>query len=165
MNIGILTVSDRAAEGTYEDASGPLIAAIIQNRTSWNVTHQAIVPDNLDQIADTLSDWTSAKLNLILTSGGTGFSPRDFTPEATLKVIDREAPGIAEALRYESLKITRHAMLSRARAGMCGQTLIVNLPGSPKAVKEGMDILLPVLPHALELLEDRPATEQDHQAA
>jgi molybdenum cofactor synthesis domain-containing protein len=103
-------------------------------------------------------------LNLILTSGGTGFSPRDVTPEATLQVIDREAPGIAEALRLESLKITRHAMLSRARAGMRGQTLIINLPGSPKAVRESLNILLPVLPHALNLLTGHGGSEQEHRS-
>ncbi len=164
MRVGILTVSDRAAEGSYEDRSGPLIESIIGRRTNWNVARQAIVADEVEAIVAQLLAWCDEGLNLVLTSGGTGFAPRDRTPEATLQVIEREAPGIAEALRYESLKITRHAMLSRARAGIRGQTLIVNLPGSPKAVKEGLDILLPVLPHALELLAGSKGSEQGHRA-
>ena len=164
MRIGILTVSDRAARGDYDDASGPLIAAVINRRTNWEVAHQEIVPDEIPPIVEILRQWSSAKLNLILTTGGTGFSPRDVTPEATMQVIDREAPGIAEALRQESLKITRHAMLSRARAGIHDETLIINLPGSPKAVKESLDILLPVLPHALELLSGDTGSEQGHRA-
>jgi molybdenum cofactor synthesis domain-containing protein len=164
VRIGILTVSDRATAGNYQDQSGPLIAAIIQRRTSWFIAEQALVADETDQIARKLLSWCDVGINLVLTTGGTGFSPRDVTPEATQQVIDREAPGIAEALRAESLKITRHAMLSRATAGMRGQTLIVNLPGSPKAVKESLDILLPVLPHALELLVGQPGSEHDHRA-
>ena len=96
-------------------------------------------------------------------SGGTGFAPRDVTPEATKQVIERETPGIAEALRADSLKITQHAMLSRAVAGIRGQTLIINMPGSPKAVRENMDVLLPILPHALELLTDSPNSESHHR--
>ena len=164
MLVGILTISDRASSGDYQDVSGPLLNDIIQSRTNWTVTSQAVVADEIEQIASTLIEWCSSGINLILTSGGTGFSPRDVTPEATLQVIEREAPGIAEALRAESLKITRHAMLSRARAGMRGSTLIINLPGSPKAVKESLDILLPVLPHALDLLTGQPASERGHRA-
>jgi molybdenum cofactor synthesis domain-containing protein len=102
-------------------------------------------------------------LDLIFTTGGTGFAPRDITPEATRAVIEREAPGIAEALRAESLKITGHAMLSRAVAGLRGGALIVNLPGNPKAVRENLDVLLPVLPHALDLLTGRPESGQEHR--
>lgn len=163
MQVGILTVSDRGARGEYEDRSGPILAEMVQNSTPWVVSQQAIVPDELAAIAQTLIDWCEAGLNLILTSGGTGFAPRDVTPEATKAVIEREAPGIAEALRAESLKITRHAMLSRAVAGIRGQTLIINLPGSPKAVRENMDVLLPILPHALELLTDTPGSESHHR--
>ncbi|MGD2078752.1 MAG: MogA/MoaB family molybdenum cofactor biosynthesis protein [Chloroflexota bacterium] len=163
MRIGILTVSDRASSGDYEDQSGPLIVAIIQRRTNWVVVHSAIVADETDDIVAVLEQWCSNGLNLIFTTGGTGFGPRDVTPEATLMVIDREAPGIAEALRAESLKITRHAMLSRARSGIRGQTLIINLPGSPKAVKESLDILLPVLPHALDLLNAGDDSEKGHR--
>jgi molybdopterin adenylyltransferase len=163
MNIGLLIISDRGARGEYKDRSGPLIADILSQRTSWRITHRAIVPDEIDAITDTLIRWCNEGVHLILTSGGTGFSPRDITPEATRQVIEREAPGIAEALRAESLKITRHAMLSRAVAGIRGQTLIINMPGNPKAVRENLDVLLPVLPHALELLAGTPGTESQHR--
>lgn len=164
MNIGILTVSDRGAKGEYEDRSGPVIAEIITQIGDWQVSHRAIVPDEIAVIADTLRQWCAENVQLILTTGGTGFSPRDITPEATRQVIDREAPGIAEGLRAESLKITKHAMLSRGIAGMRGQTLIINLPGSPKAVTENMDVLLPILPHALELLNNNPDSENSHRS-
>jgi molybdopterin adenylyltransferase len=164
MNIGILTVSDRGAKGEYEDRSGPVIAEIITQTDGWQVSHRAIVPDEIAVIADTLRQWCAENVQLILTTGGTGFSPRDITPEATRQVIDREAPGIAEGLRAESLKITKHAMLSRGIAGMRGQTLIINLPGSPKAVRENMDVLLPILPHALELLNNNPDSENSHRS-
>jgi len=162
MQVGLLTVSDRGARGEYEDRSGPLLAEIVQSKTPWQVSHRAIVPDELDEIAETLRRWCDEGVQLILTSGGTGFAPRDVTPEATKAVIERETPGIAEALRTESLKFTRHAMLSRAVAGIRGQTLIINLPGSPKAVRENMDVLLPILPHALELLTNTPGSESHH---
>jgi molybdopterin adenylyltransferase len=122
------------------------------------------VPDDQATIADTLREWCDAGVQLILTTGGTGFAPRDITPEATRAVIEREAPGIAEALRAESLKVTRHAMLSRGVAGIRGETLIINLPGNPKAIHENMDVLLPVLPHALELLLGSAGGEQSHRA-
>ncbi|MEZ4590279.1 MAG: molybdopterin adenylyltransferase [Chloroflexota bacterium] len=163
MQVGILTVSDRGSRGEYEDRSGPILAEIVQSRTPWPVSQQAIVPDEQVAIANKLIEWCEAGVSLILTSGGTGFAPRDVTPEATKAVIERETPGIAEALRAESLKITRHAMLSRAVAGIRGQTLIINLPGSPKAVRENMDVLLPILPHALELLTDAPNSESQHR--
>jgi len=164
MNIGILTVSDRGAKGEYKDRSGPIIAEIIGDATDWQISHRAIVPDEIEIIANTLSQWCDENVQLILTTGGTGFSPRDITPEATHQVIEREAPGIAEGLRSESLKITRHAMLSRGIAGIRRQTLIINLPGSPKAVRENMDMLLPILPHALELLNNNPDSEDSHRS-
>ncbi|MFZ0546234.1 MAG: MogA/MoaB family molybdenum cofactor biosynthesis protein [Candidatus Promineifilaceae bacterium] len=164
MKIAILTISDRGAAGETEDKSGPLLAQMIGQATVWEVVKQEIVPDDQQIIARTLLRWCEEKVNLILTTGGTGFAPRDVTPEATRQVIDREAPGIAEALRAESLKITRHAMLSRAVAGIRGRTLIINLPGSPKAVKENMDVLLPILPHALGLLSDAGGTEREHRS-
>ncbi|MCB8968632.1 MAG: molybdopterin adenylyltransferase [Ardenticatenaceae bacterium] len=164
VKIGILTVSDRGSKGEYIDQSGPLIAQIMQTRmSSWTISHQAIIPDEFETIVQTLRQWCDEGVNLILTSGGTGFAPRDVTPEATRQVIERETPGIAEALRAESLKITRHAMLSRAVAGIRGQTLIINLPGSPKAVRENLDVLLPVLPHALDLLVGAAGTEKQHR--
>lgn len=161
--VGILTVSDRGARGDYEDKSGPLAAEIVAQATGWLIERQAVIPDEFDGIAQTLRDWCDAGVDLILTSGGTGFAPRDVTPEATQAVIEREAPGIAEALRAESLRVTRHAMLSRAVAGMRGGTLIVNLPGNPRAVRENLDVLLPVLPHALDLLTGRPESGQEHR--
>lgn len=164
MNIGILTVSDRGSKGEYEDLSGPVIAEIIEEATDWRISHRAIIADEIDIIANILSQWCADKVNLILTTGGTGFSPRDITPEATRQVIEREAPGIAEGLRAESLKITKHAMLSRGIAGIGGRTLIINLPGSPKAARENMDVLLPILPHALELLNNNPASESSHRS-
>ena len=163
MQVAILTVSDRGARGEYEDRSGPLLAEIIQSKTPWQVSQRAVVPDEQAEIARTLISWCNAGIHLILTSGGTGFSPRDVTPEATKSVIERETPGIAEALRAESLKITRHAMLSRAAAGIRGQTLIINMPGNPKAVRENMDVLLPILPHALALLTESPNSESQHR--
>ncbi len=163
MQVGILTVSDRGARGEYEDRSGPILAEIIQTQTPWQVSQRAVVPDEMSAIADILLAWCTAGINLILTSGGTGFSPRDVTPEATKLVIERETPGIAEALRAESLKITRHAMLSRGVAGIRQQALIINLPGNPKAVRENMEMLLPILPHALELLTEAPNSESQHR--
>ena len=163
MNIGILTISDRGASGEYEDRSGPLIAQLLTENTNWPITHQGIIPDEYQTIVDMLEAWCNEGVNLLLTSGGTGFSPRDVTPEATKRVITREAPGIAEALRAESLKITQHAMLSRAVAGIRGETLIINLPGSPKAVQENLQILLPILPHALELLTHTAGSEANHR--
>ena len=162
--LGILTISDRGSTGEYEDRSGPLIAQTIEERTPWHISQQAVIPDDFDTISNTLRLWSTAGLHLILTSGGTGFAPRDVTPEATRAVIDREAPGIAEALRAESLKVTQHAMLSRGIAGIRGKTLIINLPGSPKAVRENLQVLLPVLPHALELLTGSSGAETGHRA-
>lgn len=163
MQIGLLTISDRGSRGEYEDRSGPLMAEILSGATDWRIVRRAVIPDEYDQIVATLRDWCGYGLNLILTSGGTGFAPRDITPEATRAVIERDAPGIAEALRAESLKVTPHAMLSRGIAGIYGRTLIVNLPGSPKAVKENLAVLLPVLPHALDLLADAPDAAHGHR--
>lgn len=164
MKLGLLTISDRGAAGEYEDRSGPLMSQIIRANTPWEISHRSIIPDDFDTIANTLVNWSEDGLDLILTSGGTGFAPRDITPEATGQVIEREAPGIAEGLRAESLKITRHAMLSRGIAGIRGRTLIINLPGSPKAVRENLDVLLPILPHALELLSEAPGSKTQHRS-
>ncbi|WP_374685775.1 molybdenum cofactor biosynthesis protein B [Promineifilum sp.] len=162
--VGVLTISDRGARGDYEDKSGPLAAELVAEQTAWAVARRAVIPDEFDVIVQTLLDWCADGLDLILTSGGTGFAPRDVTPEATRRVIERDAPGIAEALRAASLEVTRHAMLSRAVAGIRGSTLIINLPGNPKAVRENLDVLLPVLPHALDLLTGRPESGQEHRA-
>jgi molybdenum cofactor synthesis domain-containing protein len=167
IRIGILTVSDRGARGEYRDLSGPAIRQIMTEQllalTSSPVVVEleTIVPDERGVIADTLVTWADeAGLDLILTTGGTGFAPRDVTPEATRDVIHREAPGLAEAMRAASLAITPHAMLSRAVAGIRGRTLIVNLPGSPKAVRENLDTILPALPHAIELLQGRKGADR-----
>jgi molybdenum cofactor synthesis domain-containing protein len=164
MQVGILIISDRGARGEYEDRSGPVIAEQLAEQTDWLISQRSIIPDEFETIVQTLEAWCEAGVNLILTSGGTGFAPRDITPEATRRVIEREAPGIAEAVRAESLKITRHAMLSRAVAGIRGQTLIINMPGNPKAVRENLEVLLPILPHALELLTEAPNTESQHRS-
>ena len=162
MRIGIIIISDRSAQGIREDACGPLLAEkILQN--NWKVVKQTIIPDEIDIIKATLSDWADAdEVDVILTSGGTGFSKRDVTPEATLAVIDKEAPGIAEAIRAASLKVTPHAMLSRAVAGIRKRTLIVNLPGSPKGALEGFEVIKPALPHAVQLLQESQDAEKGH---
>ena len=163
--VGILTVSDRAAEGQYQDRSGPLIREIVTARLGAEIAEYAIVPDEVDVIRRTLIAWADERrLELILTTGGTGFAPRDVTPEATRSVIEREAPGLVFAMLRDSLPVTPHAMLSRAVAGIRGQTLIVNLPGSPKAVRENLASILPALPHAVELLRGAPMSEAAHAA-
>jgi molybdenum cofactor synthesis domain-containing protein len=163
---GILTVSDRSARGEREDLSGPaLTQAVLERLGGAVVAEWAVVPDERATIAALLKHWADdLALDLILTTGGTGFAWRDVTPEATRDVIEREAPGLAEAMRAESLRVTGHAMLSRAVAGIRGRTLIVNLPGSPKGAVENLATVLPVLPHAIELLRESPDAEQHHGA-
>lgn len=159
IRVAILTVSDRAARGEAEDLSGPAIVTLVQEQLRASIAQRQIVPDEQALIQRTLVAWAdSGEVDLILTTGGTGFAPRDVTPEATQAVIDRPAPGIAEAMRAASLLMTPHAMLSRAAAGMRGRVLIVNLPGSPKAVRENLAVILPVLPHAVELLQQGAQT-------
>jgi molybdopterin adenylyltransferase len=161
--VGILTVSDRSARGGRDDASGPVIRSFVEERLQWMAAEQQIVPDERETIRKTLIAWCDERrLNVIFTTGGTGFAPRDVTPEATRDVIEREAPGLAEAMRADSLQKTPHAMLSRAVCGIRGATLIVNLPGSPKAVRENLDIIAPALPHAIDLLREAPDTEAGH---
>ncbi len=162
LRIAILTVSDRSARGERPDASGPALEAAVR-KLDWLVQRLEIVPDDQLKIADVLAGWCDiGDVDIILTTGGTGFAPRDVTPEATLAIAERLAPGLAEAIRQESLKITPHAMLSRAIAAIRKRTLIVNLPGSPKAAVESLNILLPVLPHAVELLQEDPSAEAGH---
>ncbi len=164
LRVAILTVSDRSARGQREDLSGPALAQAAQGY-GWEVVHTAILPDDLPTLRDTLARWAdSDAYDVILTTGGTGFAPRDVTPEATLAVVERQAPGLAEAMRAASLQITPHAMLSRAVAGIRGSTLIVNLPGSPKAATENLAVIAPVLPHAVQLLHNDPAAEKGHRS-
>ena len=152
--IAILTSSDKGSAGLREDKSGPLIAETLKE--IGTVVASIVVPDERAQIAGQLKTWVDLdQVDLILTTGGTGLSPRDITPEATLDVIERLVPGIPEAMRAESLKITNRAMLSRAVAGTRGRTLIINLPGSPRAVAECLQVITPVLPHALAILTAR----------
>lgn len=158
---GILTVSDRGYHGEYRDLSGPAICELITEKLEASVEMETIVPDERLTIAGTLRAWADElHLDLVLTTGGTGFSPRDVTPEATREVLEREAPGLAEAMRAASLQITPHAMLSRAVTGIRGQTLIVNLPGSPKAVRENLETIMPALPHGIELLQGRKGADR-----
>lgn len=164
IKFGIITVSDRSSRGERLDASGPLLAEAIRTH-GWSVVRTVIIPDDFDQIKNSLVSWAdSTQLDIILTTGGTGFAPRDITPEATLAVVDRLVPGIPEAMREESLKITPHAMLSRMATGIRKRTLIVNLPGSPKASLENFEVVCPVLEHAVQLLREDPDSEQGHLA-
>ena len=162
IRFGILTLSDRSSRGERLDTSGLELARLVHAQ-GWSVDKQEILPDDQSAIRDRLINWTdSGELDVILTTGGTGFSPRDVTPEATRAVIERDAPGLAEAMRAASLAITPHAMLSRVVTGIRKRTLIINLPGSPKGAVENLEILLPVLPHAVQLLREDPASESTH---
>lgn len=163
MRFGVLTVSDRSSQGLREDRSGPALCGLVEAQ-GWRAARKAVVPDERAVIEQTLVDWAdSGEVDVILTTGGTGFSPRDVTPEATLAVSERQAPGLAEAIRAVGLHSTPHAMLSRGAAGIRGQTLIVNLPGSPKAAQEGFEVILPALPHAVAVLTGSQEAESGHQ--
>ena len=162
LQVGILTISDRSFRGEREDAAGPALVQLVQDQ-GWMVTIKAVLPDEEAAIREKLIAWADgAELDVILTTGGTGFAPRDVTPEATRAVIEREAPGLAEAMRATSLNVTPHAMLSRIITGIRKRTLIINLPGSPKGAVENLQVIIPVLPHAIQLLRDDPASETSH---
>ncbi len=153
VRVGILTCSDKGASGERQDASAGAIRALL-SQDQYQVECYAVVPDEQEAITATLVDWCDQKeLDLILTTGGTGLTPRDVTPEATQAVLEREIPGLAEAMRAASLAKTPHAMLSRSVAGIRRQTLIINLPGSPKGARENLEAVLPALPHALEKIK------------
>jgi molybdopterin adenylyltransferase len=153
--VGVLTISDKGAKGERQDESGQMIREILPSIDARIVNYD-IVPDDKELIVEKLVKWVDVDdLDVLITTGGTGLTPRDVTPEATLTVVDRIVPGIAEAMRAESLKKTPHAMLSRAVAGARGKCLIINLPGSPKAVRECLEVILPALPHAVVTLKDQ----------
>jgi molybdopterin adenylyltransferase len=157
LRISILTVSDRSSRGERPDASGPVLSKLVRAQ-GWQVLQQEIVPDEIDSIAKVFRDWSdSGQTDIILATGGTGFAPRDVTPEATRAVVERLTPGLDEAMRSASLKVTPHAMLSRAISGIRKRTLIVNLPGSPKGARENLQVILPGLEHAVKLLRDEDA--------
>jgi len=150
--VGILTCSDRGAQGEREDTSALAIREMLP--AEFRVVHYQVVPDEQEAITAVLVDWCDGSwVDLIFTTGGTGLTPRDVTPEATLAVIERLVPGIAEAMRAAGLAKTPHAMLSRAVAGVRRRTLIINLPGSPKAVRENLAVVLPALPHAIDKIK------------
>ncbi len=153
IHAGVITISDKGSRGKREDKSGPEIVAILKD-AGIDAACIKIVPDEKDEIKEALIDFADKKnFPLIITTGGTGVSPRDVTPDATLDVIDKEVPGMAEAMRRASAAITPHAMISRAVVGIRGRSLIINLPGSPKAARENLAVILPALPHAVEKIK------------
>ncbi len=157
MKAAILTMSDKGAEGLREDASGPALEKWLAGR-GVSTLQYGMIPDDLATIAATLIEWgDSNRFDLILTTGGTGVSPRDVTPDATLQVLDRVIPGFGEVMRAKSLAKTPHAMISRAVAGIRGRTLIINLPGSPKGALENLEAVWPAIPHAVAKIQGDPA--------
>jgi molybdopterin adenylyltransferase len=163
IQVGILIISDRSFSGERTDGTTPLLSQELGTK-GWIIKKSGVISDDLNQITQTLENWVdNFEFDLILTSGGTGFSPRDNTPEATKKVIDREAPGFSEVMRASSIKVTPHGMLSRAVAGIRKSTLIINLPGSPTGALENFRAISSVLPHAIEQLKNQPSSEAGHR--
>ncbi len=162
IRFGIITLSDRSSRGERDDTSGPALASFLEAKACL-VLKRLILPDDESALRATLIEWADDDgLDVILTTGSTGFAPRDIAPEATKAVIQKDAPGLAEVMRAESLKKTPHAMLSRAVTGIRARTLIINLPGSPKGAVESLGFIFPVLPHAVQLLRDDPDSEKSH---
>jgi len=158
--LGILTISDKGAKGQREDKSGKTISDILSAPGSELVRYE-IIPDEKETISSKLAEWADeGRIDVILTTGGTGLSRRDVTPEATMAVVDRAAPGFTEAMRAGTLSITPMSMLSRSAAGIRGNCLIINLPGSPKAVRECLEVILPVIPHAVEIIKGEATEHQ-----
>jgi molybdopterin adenylyltransferase len=154
LRVGILTSSDRSSRGERADTTGPTIHNLVVEKLGGKVVQYKVVPDNVQALSETMIEWVDEhKLDLILTNGGTGLSPTDVTPEATRKVIEKETPWIVNAMVIESLRVTPYAMLTRATAGIRGRTLIVNLPGSPKAATENLTAVAEILPHAVMIVQ------------
>lgn len=155
-DVAVITISDKGSRGEREDKGGPLICQLFEE-AGYNIAFTEIIPDDQYKIENTLKKYADyEKVALIATTGGTGFAERDVTPEATLNVIDKRVPGIPEAMRLGSLKFTQRAMLSRMEAGIRGRSLIINLPGSPKAIKENLDSVMDALDHGIEMLVGKP---------
>lgn len=153
LRVGVITASDKGSQGEREDLSGAALKELVKE-IEGEVTHYVILPDDRELLAQTMQEWCDVEqLDLILTTGGTGFSQRDVTPEATIAIADRMVPGIAEVMRYESLKVTPKAMLSRAVAVLRKKTLIINMPGSPKAVRECWNAIAIAIPHGIQILK------------
>lgn len=162
IQVGIITISDRSSLGTRIDISGPALKQACENY-NWHVVRTDLISDDMIGITSLLLQWSDdGLLDLILTTGGTGFTARDNTPEATLAVIEKNTPGLSEAMRQESRKITSHAMLSRGVCGIRRKTLIINLPGSPKGAVENLQIVSSVIPHAIELIRGEPQADENH---
>ena len=157
LRFAILTVSDRSSRGERPDTSGPALVELVQSQ-GWQVVGQRIVPDEVGEIQQAMQAWSdSGQADVILATGGTGFAPRDVTPEATRAIVERLTPGLDEAMRSASLQVTAHAMLSRSVSGIRKRTLIITLPGSPKGATENLQVVLPALEHAIQLLREEPA--------
>lgn len=162
ISASVLTISDRSYNGIRQDLSGPKIIELL-TRNNFEIVNYGIVPDEISMIANKLTEWIDQeKSMLIFTTGGTGFAPRDNTPEATKKIIEKETPGISEFIRNKSIEKTPHAILSRGVSGISKKTLIINLPGSPKAACESIEFILNIIPHAIALINDDPNSEKNH---
>ena len=153
----VITVSDRCSRGERPDEGGPLVASLLRD-AGYDIVHTEIIPDEADEIKSAIIKIADGHIaDLLVTTGGTGFAPRDVTPEATLAACEKTVPGIPEAMRYASMQVTNRAMLSRSQAGIRKGTLVINLPGSPKAAKENLEAVLPALDHGLTMLQGEPS--------